>query len=67
MEINKYTKIKSINKNGCYYKKGTQIFFDNGGINHELMCVATDNINAKQIMTALNVVDKIRQDTESEE
>ena len=29
MEINKYTKIKAINKNGCYYKKGTQIFFDN--------------------------------------
>ena len=61
MEINKYTKVKEINKNGCYYKKGTQIFFDDGSTNHELMCIATDTTNAKQIMTSLNVVDKIRQ------
>ena len=31
-----------------------------GSTNHELMCVATDTINAKQIMTALNLVDKMR-------
>ena len=58
--MNKYTKVKVINKNGSYYKKETKIFFDDGGTNHELMCVATDTINAKQIMTALNVVDKMR-------
>jgi len=59
MQINKKTKTKDINKNGSYYRKGTQIFFDNGGTNHELMAVATDNLNAKQVMTALNVVENI--------
>jgi hypothetical protein len=59
--MKKYTKVEEINKNGCYYKKRTtQIFFDDGSTNHELMCVATDTINAKQIMTALNLVDKMR-------
>jgi len=61
--MDKYTKVKEINKNGCYYtKKKTQIFFDDGSTNHELMCVATDTISAKQIMTALNLVDKIRKE-----
>ena len=61
--MNKYTKVEEINKNGCYYKKRTtQIFFDDDSTNHELMCVATDAINAKQIMTALNLVDKMRED-----
>jgi len=59
MQINKKTKTKDINKNGSYYRKGTQIFFDNGGTNHELMAVATNNLNAKQVMTALNVVEDI--------
>ena len=59
MQINKKTKTKDINKNGSYYRKGTQIFFDNGETTHELMAVATDNLNAKQVMTALNVVENI--------
>ena len=32
MQINKKTKTKDINKNGSYYRKGTQIFFDNGAL-----------------------------------
>ena len=59
MQINKKTKTKDINKNGSYYIKGTQIYFDNVETTHELMAVATDNLNAKQVMTALNVVENI--------
>jgi hypothetical protein len=56
MKIDKHTKVKTINEGGCYYKQGTQIFNDT---NNELMCVATDTINAKLIMTALNLANKI--------
>ena len=56
MQIDKHTKVKTINEGGCYYKQGTQIFNDT---NNELMCVATDTINAKLIMTALNLANKI--------
>jgi hypothetical protein len=56
MKIDKHTKVKTINEGGCYYKQGTQIF---DGTNNELMCVATDTINAKLIMTALNLANKI--------
>ena len=55
MQINKKTKTKDINKNGSYYKKGTQILLkENNEV--EVIAVATDSFNAKKVLTALNTV-----------
>ena len=59
MQIDNHTKVKTINEDGVYYKIETQIFFDNGDKNQELICVATNTINAKLIMTALNLANKL--------
>lgn len=57
--MNKYTKVKEINKNGNYYKKNNTVYFNNDDGNAEIIALATSNLNTKRIMTALNLTEKL--------
>jgi hypothetical protein len=57
--MNKYTRVKDINKNGNYYKKNNTVYFINGSGNDEVMAIATDSLNTKKKMTALNLTERL--------
>jgi hypothetical protein len=57
--MNKYTRVKDINKNANYYKKNNTVYFINGSGNDEVMAIATDSLNTKKIMTALNLTERL--------
>lgn len=58
-KMNKYTKVKEINKNSNYFKKKYIIYFINEDGNAEVIAMATSTLNAKRIMTALNLTEKL--------